>query len=173
MRANSGFYAHALIVVCRKMDVRFGITIRQQPASGSCLRRFPRRTGRPSPTAMDGGADVAETTYTLFQGRPRSRPSSAHRPAADGYARVPTVTLSPATAIKASSSTETGKPWNWRPTIAAMLEIENPIRDLKDGVSLNHLPSGRFPANGAWLAVQVLAHNLSAEPRASVWTRGW
>ena len=26
---------------------------------------------------------------------------------------------------------------------------------------LNHLPSGRFPANGAWLAVQVIAHNLA------------
>ena len=39
-------------------------------------------------------------------------------------------------------------------------EIENAIRDLKYGVGLNHLPSGRFPANAAWLAVQVMAHNL-------------
>ena len=30
--------------------------------------------------------------------------------------------------------------------------IENAIRDLKYGVGLNHLPSGRFAANGAWLA---------------------
>ena len=37
-------------------------------------------------------------------------------------------------------------------------EIENAIRDLKYGVGLNHLPSGRFAANGAWLAVQVMAH---------------
>ena len=40
-------------------------------------------------------------------------------------------------------------------------EIENAIRDLKYGVGLNHLPSGRFPANAAWLAVQVIAHNLA------------
>ena len=40
-------------------------------------------------------------------------------------------------------------------------EIENAIRDLKYGVGLNHLPSGKFGANGAWLAVQVLAHNLA------------
>ena len=40
-------------------------------------------------------------------------------------------------------------------------EVENAIRDLKHGVRLNHLPSGRFPANGAWLAVQVMAHNLA------------
>ena len=40
-------------------------------------------------------------------------------------------------------------------------EIENAIRDLKYGVGLNHLSSGRFPANAAWLAVQVIAHNLA------------
>ena len=48
-------------------------------------------------------------------------------------------------------------------------EVENGIRDLKYGVGLNHLPSGRFAANAAWLAVQslprtrygVLAHNLT------------
>ena len=40
-------------------------------------------------------------------------------------------------------------------------EIENAIRDLKYGVGLNHLPSGRCAANAAWLAVQVMAHNLA------------
>ena len=40
-------------------------------------------------------------------------------------------------------------------------EIENAIRDLKYGVELNHLPSGRCAANAAWLAVQVIAHNLA------------
>ena len=40
-------------------------------------------------------------------------------------------------------------------------EIENAIRDLSYGVGLNHLPSGRFAANAAWLAVQGMAHNLA------------
>ena len=40
-------------------------------------------------------------------------------------------------------------------------EIENTIRDLKYGVGLNHLPSGRFGANAAWLALNVMAHNLA------------
>ena len=44
---------------------------------------------------------------------------------------------------------------------AADVAIENAIRDLKYGVGLNHLPSGRFAANGAWLAVQTMAHNLA------------
>ena len=40
-------------------------------------------------------------------------------------------------------------------------EVENTIRDLKYGVGLNHMPSGCFAANSAWLAVQVMAHNLA------------
>jgi hypothetical protein len=43
-------------------------------------------------------------------------------------------------------------------------EIENAIRDLTYGVGLNHLPSGRFAANGAWLAVQVMAHCDDGSP---------
>ena len=55
-------------------------------------------------------------------------------------------------------------------------EIENAIRDLKYGVGINHLPSGRFPANAAWLAVQTMAHLPWAElagPRASAWASRW
>ena len=41
-------------------------------------------------------------------------------------------------------------------------EIEDAIRGLKCGVGLmNRMPSGRFAANGAWLALQVMAHNLA------------
>jgi len=39
--------------------------------------------------------------------------------------------------------------------------VESAIRDLNYGVGLNHLPSGRFGANAAWLALNVIAHNLS------------
>lgn len=39
--------------------------------------------------------------------------------------------------------------------------VEDAIRDLKYGVGLNHLPSGRFGANAAWLGLNVIAHNLA------------
>jgi len=39
--------------------------------------------------------------------------------------------------------------------------VEETIRDLKYGVGLNHMPSGRFGANAAWLALDVMAHNLA------------
>jgi hypothetical protein len=38
--------------------------------------------------------------------------------------------------------------------------IELAIRDLKDGAGLDHVPSGNFHANSAWLQCTVLAHNL-------------
>ena len=31
MRADSGFYTHAVVAACRALDVRFSVTIRQQP----------------------------------------------------------------------------------------------------------------------------------------------
>ena len=38
--------------------------------------------------------------------------------------------------------------------------VELAIRDLKDGVGLEHCPSRKFFANAAWLACGVLAHNI-------------
>jgi Transposase DDE domain group 1 len=35
------------------------------------------------------------------------------------------------------------------------------VRDLKYGVGRNHLPSGKFAANAAWLALNLIAHNLA------------
>ena len=47
VRADSGFYAHD-VAVCRKMDVRYSITIRQHKSlrSGAACQRFdkPRAT---------------------------------------------------------------------------------------------------------------------------------
>ena len=47
VRADSGFYTHAIVAVCRRMDVRFSITIRQHASCAISSRRYPRRTGRP------------------------------------------------------------------------------------------------------------------------------
>ena len=46
VRADSGFYAHALVAVCRAMDVRFSST----PVCAISSRPYPSRTGRPSLT---------------------------------------------------------------------------------------------------------------------------
>ena len=46
-----------------------------------------------------------------------------------------------------------------RPSAPRRDRERHPRPEVRRG--LNHLPSGRFPANGAWLAVQVIAHNLA------------
>ena len=38
--------------------------------------------------------------------------------------------------------------------------VELAIRDLKEGTGLDHIASGNFHANSAWLQCAVLAHNL-------------
>jgi hypothetical protein len=48
-------------------------------------------------------------------------------------------------------------------------EIENTIRDLKYGVGLNDLSSGRFVANAAGVAFNVMAHNLARRAHDLVW----
>ena len=62
MRADSGFYAHALVVVCREMDVRFSITIRQHARLRELIEAIPEEDWTPVHW-IDGGGDVAETTY--------------------------------------------------------------------------------------------------------------
>jgi hypothetical protein len=38
--------------------------------------------------------------------------------------------------------------------------VELAIRDLKEGAGLEHIPSGNFHANSAWLQCAALAHNM-------------
>ena len=64
VRADSGFYTHAVVAVCRRMDVRFSITIRQHNSLHNLIEAIPEDAWTPIPYWMDGADDVAETTYT-------------------------------------------------------------------------------------------------------------
>ena len=66
MRADSGFYNHA-VVACRALDVRFSVTIRQQPNVRTLIEAIPEEDWTPIPYWLPGGAAVAETTYTPFR----------------------------------------------------------------------------------------------------------
>ena len=63
VRADSGFYAHALVAVCRNMDVRFSITIRQHQSLRNIIEAIPEEDWTAIPYWMDGAAAVAETSY--------------------------------------------------------------------------------------------------------------
>jgi hypothetical protein len=68
VRADSGFYLHDVVAVARRMKVRFSITIRQQKGVRRLIEAIPETAWMPIPYWIDGGADVAETTYTPFRG---------------------------------------------------------------------------------------------------------
>ena len=74
MRADSGFYTHSVVAVCRKLDVRFSITVRQHARLRNLIEAIPEADWTPVPYWMDGAADVAETTYTPFQSEPGAAP---------------------------------------------------------------------------------------------------
>ena len=160
VRADSGFYTHGMVSVCRKMDVRFSITIRQHKSLRNLIEAIPEMDWTPIPYWMDGAADVAETTCTPFQSEPDAAPVRL-------IVRRVKPTPGSQLALFATYSyhgfitDRDGEMLELEADHRRHAEIENAIRDLKYGVGLNHLPSGRFAANGAWLAVQVMAHNIA------------
>ena len=109
---------------------------------------------------MDGAADVAKTEYIPFQAEPdaatvrlivrRVKPTPGSQ-----------LALFANYSYHAFITDRDGDTRELEADHRRHAEIENAIRDLKYGVGLNHLPSGRFPANAAWLAIQVMAHNLA------------
>jgi len=66
VRADSGFYAHEVVKVCRSTKVHFSITIRQSPATRRLIEAIADDAWTPIPYWLDGGADLAETVYTPF-----------------------------------------------------------------------------------------------------------
>ena len=160
VRADSGFYAHAIVAVCRDKDVRFSITVRQHQSLRQLIEAIPKTDWTPIPYWMEGAADVAETTYVPFESKPDAAPARL-------IVRRVKPTPGSQLALFANYSYHAfitdrdGDTLELEADHRRHAEIENAIRDLKYGVGLNHLPSGRFAANAAWLAVQVMAHNLA------------
>ena len=160
MRADSGFYAHDIVSVCRDNDVRFSITVRQHRSLRNLIEDIPEADWTPIPYWMEGAADVAETTYTPFGTEPdaasvrlivrRVRPTPGSQ-----------LALFANYSYHGFITDREGDTLQLEANHRRHAEIENAIRDLKYGVGLNHLPSGRFAANAAWMAVQVLAHNIA------------
>ena len=165
VRADSGFYNHDIVAVCRKTKVRFSITVRQHQSLRNIIEAIPEEEWTPIPYWMEGAADVAETQYTPFQHEPdaapvrlivrRVKPTPGSQLALFAtYSHHAFITDREGDTLDLEA--DPIRRWG-----TGHAEIENAIRDLKYGVGLNHLPSGRFPANAAWLAVQVMAHNLA------------
>ena len=152
MRADSGFYTHAVVSACRETNVRYSITVRQHARLRNIIEAMPEEDWTPIPYWMDGAAAVAETDYTPFRTEPDATPVRL-------IVRRVQPTPGSQLALFASYSYHAfitdreGDTLELEADHRRHAEIENAIRALKYGVGLNHLPSGRFSANAAWLAV--------------------
>ena len=139
MRADSGFYTHAIVAVCRKMDVRFSITIRQSASLRSLIEAIPQQDWTPIPYWMDGAADVAETSYVPFQNEPDAAPVRL-------IVRRVKPTHGSQLALFASYSyhgfitDRDGDTLELEADHRRHAEIENAIRDLKYGVGVEPSP---------------------------------
>lgn len=161
LRADSGFYARSVVEACRRGDVRFSVTARMNVKLRAAIEAIPTEAWRPIPYWLEGGADVAETSYTPFADRPGARPVRLivrrTRPTPSSQLDLFGVTY----AYHPFITDRDGEALALEADHRCHAEVENAIRELKYGVGLNHLPSGRFGANAAWLAFQVMAHNLA------------
>ena len=172
VRADSGFYTHALVAVCRAMDVRFSITIRQHARLRNIIEAIPEEDWTPIPYWMDGAAAVAEASYSPFQSEPNAAPVQLI------VRRVkPTpgsqLALFAAYSYHGFITDRDGQPWHWRPTIAATPRSRMPSETSSPASGSTISPRAASPPilsmpKGAWLAVQslprtrygVIAHNL-------------
>ena len=77
VRADSGFYTHAVVAVCRRMDVRFSIAIRQRARLRNLIEAIPEDAWTPIPywmdvgTSEDGAFWLAFLTLAVRQGSER------------------------------------------------------------------------------------------------------
>jgi hypothetical protein len=158
LRADSGFYTRTVVDACRRAQVCFSITAKQHKGGvKTAIAAINASAWVAIPYFLDG-ADVAETTYQPFgtKGRPcrlivrRVRPTPGSQ-----------LALFVEFTYHAFITDRKGEMLELEADHRRHAEIENTIRDLKYGVGLNHLPSGRFGANAAWLAFNVMAHNLA------------
>jgi Transposase DDE domain group 1 len=157
LRGDSGFYSAKVVAACRKADVRYSVTAKMHKGVAKAIARISESDWTPIAYFADG-ADVAETAYRPFGAKGklcrlivrRVKPTPGSQLALLAtYAYHPFITDRDGDTVWLEADHR------------RHAEVENAIRDLKYGVGLNHLPSGRFGANAAWLVLNVIAHNLA------------
>ena len=145
LRADSGFYIGAVTEACRKANVAYSITVKQNPAIRKAIDAIAEDDWTAIPYFLDG-ADVAETTYRAF---------GKKAPAVRLIVRrvKPTPGSQLALFVEFSHrgfiTDRAGDTLVLEADHRRHAVVEDAIRDLKYGVGLNHLPSGRFGASAA------------------------
>jgi hypothetical protein len=149
IRADSGFHSAKVMAACRRHDVRFSITVRQTELVRSAIAAIDESAWVDIDYTEGGVAQVGEAT--LGEERLIVRRTRLVGPQAK---------LWPDWRHHAFVTDRHGDAISLDADHRRHAICELAIRDLKEGAGLNHCPSGRFNANGAWLVMAALAHNL-------------
>lgn len=157
LRGDAGFYAKSVVDVARRAKVAYSITVKMSKSLRSTIIAIAPADWSPIPYWMEGGADVAECAYRPFgEGADvrlivrRVRPSPGSQ-----------LALLTEYSYHAFITDRVGTTMELEADHRRHAEVELVIRDLKEGAGLNHMPSGSFGANAAWLALAAMAHNLA------------
>lgn len=151
LRVDSGFWSFDTLATLARLDVRYTMAVRTgNKALVRVIAGIDEESWADIDYTPDGQAQVAETTYKdrrLIVRRTRLTDRAQRRLWPDWRHHAFLTDLDgPATDVDAFHRRHA--------------EVELAIRDLKEGAGLEHVPSGQFFANGAWLCCAVLAHNL-------------
>ena len=166
VRADAGFFSYDMIAAIGAHGASYSITIPQNAKVKAAIAAIDDDWA-PIAYTRGGEAQVAESTITAGRRGDKLR-------GRDGEPAKLRLVVRRTRLLGAQ-----GELWpNWRyhcfvtdrhdlDTCAAdtyhraHATVELAIRDLKESAGLSRCPSGRFFANGAWLACCVLAHNLA------------
>ena len=149
MRFDSGFWNNEVLLSLKRLNVRFTMGVKMVNSVAEAVSLVPEYAWRTIDYPEDGEAQVAETTY-------RGRRLVVRRTRLTG----PLEQLWPDWRHFAFLTDIEGDAVEVDAFHRAHAVVELAIRDMKEGAGLEHMPSGHFFANSAWLLCAALAHNL-------------
>ena len=149
MRFDSGFWSNTTIATLERLDVGYTMGVHMVKSVLSAVAAIDEGAWTPIEYTPDGMAEVAERTY---KGRRlivrRTRLVGAQATLWPQWRHFAFVTDLAGDAVDVDAFHR------------SHARVELAIKDLKEGAGLEHIPSGNFSANAAWLVCAALAHNL-------------
>ena len=161
VRVDSGFWSNDTIATLNRLEraLHDGRALRRHKPSLRRSPRSPRPPGSTSTTPPAGRRRSPTRTYTTGSGTPTGDAPAGRAPH-PAHRHAPSNDCGPTGGTTRSSPTSTATPSSVDAFHRHHAVVELAIRDLKEGAGLDHVPSGNFHANSAWLQCAVLAHNL-------------
>ena len=151
MRFDSGFWSNDTIASLGRLNVRYTMAVRvNNKAPAKAIAAIAEDAWVDIDYTPDGQAQVAECTYNgrrLIVRRTRLTDR--------GQAKLWPDWRHFAFLTDLAGDTVTLDAFHRQHAV-----VELAIRDLKEGAGMDHVPSGNFSANSAWLQCAVLANNL-------------